>query len=428
MEILTGTLMILCFFVVVIVIMKGESPIIMLLLLAIAWAVLAGVPGKNILAIVLEKGGLAYASTIVTIIFGAWFGQALVKTGIAESIIRGAIELAGDRPIIVTMVVSLVTGLLFISLYGVGAAIALGVIALPIMMSMGVPPYVAAAAYVMPIGAGTFLNLVDFSIRAPLFPGIKYEQPLLNFFAAAFVVYILVTWAMTFYHLKIKGGVRKYSAVSVSPPISSRPRVPWYAYISPAIPVVMVILFKWPMIPAFILGTCYALLATHFGNRTLRETIDLFHRSFYDAFPEIATIAALWIICGMLIIGGQLPEVQQVLKPIYSPFLPTSRLTLTIFFIVLTPLAIYRGPLHVVGTGAALIGMFLNAKTFPVTQLFSSWRGAMAVGSTMDPTNSWTLWAIGYTKTTHKQYLGTGLPWAWLMVAGVTVLAYFMVP
>jgi hypothetical protein len=72
--------------------------------------------------------------------------------------------------------------------------------------------------------------------------------------------------------------------------------------------------------------------------------------------------------------------------------------------------------------------MFLNAKTFPVMQLFSSWRAAMTVGSSMDPTNSWTLWTLGYTKTTHKQYLWTGFPWAWLMVAAVTVLAYFMVP
>jgi hypothetical protein len=52
----------------------------------------------------------------------------------------------------------------------------------------------------------------------------------------------------------------------------------------------------------------------------------------------------------------------------------------------------------------------------------------MTVGSSMDPTHSWTLWTLGYTKTTHKQYLWTGFPWAWLMVAAVTVLAYFMVP
>jgi len=53
------------------------------------------------------------------------------------------------------MVVSVTTGLLFISFMEWERAIALGVIALPIMMSMGFRP-VAAAAYVMPIGAGRF--------------------------------------------------------------------------------------------------------------------------------------------------------------------------------------------------------------------------------------------------------------------------------
>ena len=105
MEFLTGILMILCFFVVVIVIIKGESPIIMLLVTRPGLGPPGGRSGKEILANVIEKGGLAYASTIVIIVFGAWFGQTLVKTGIAETIIRGAIELAGDRPIVVTMVV-----------------------------------------------------------------------------------------------------------------------------------------------------------------------------------------------------------------------------------------------------------------------------------------------------------------------------------
>jgi hypothetical protein len=80
----------------------------------------------------------------------------------------------------------------------------------------------------------------------------------------------------------------------VTPAAPPRPKIPWYAYIAPAIPVVMVIAFKWPMIPAFILGTIYALLSTQFGKRTLRESVDLFHKTFYDAFPDITTIAALY--------------------------------------------------------------------------------------------------------------------------------------
>ena len=108
MDLFIGILMLAAFLAVVILIIRGESPIIMLLLRAIVWAVLARVPlmgeaGKEILSGVLEKGGTAYVSAIVIIVFGAWFGQVLVKTHIAENLIRGAIELAGDRPVVVAI-------------------------------------------------------------------------------------------------------------------------------------------------------------------------------------------------------------------------------------------------------------------------------------------------------------------------------------
>ena len=431
MDMAIGILLLVLFLVAVIIIMKGESPIISLLALAFVWALFAGVPlmgesGKDILSGVLEKGGTAYASAIVIIVFGAWFGQALVQTGIAENIIRGAIELAGDRPVVVAMVVSVVTGLLFTSMYGVGAAIAIGVIALPIMMSMGIPPWVAAPAFTMAIGAGSFPNLVVYNIFKPLFPGILYSGPYLVFYWVGGLVYVVMACAMSFYQLQIRG-VRKYSAVSVTPAAPPRPKIPWYAYIAPAIPVVMVIAFKWPMIPAFILGTIYALLSTQFGKRTLRESVDLFHKTFYDAFPDIATIAALWIICGMIIVAGQMPQVQKVLSPIFTPFLPATPLGGAIFFAVLAPLAIYRGPFSVVGTGAALLAMFLNAKALAVPYLYSLWLGPLVLQGSQDPTNSWTLWTIGYTKVTHREFLQTALPWGWLMVAINAFLAYFMV-
>jgi hypothetical protein len=88
----------------------------------------------------------------------------------------------------------------------------------------------------------------------------------------------------------------------------------------------------------------YALLTTQFGKRSFRQSVDLFHKTFYDAFPDIATIAALWIICGMLIICGQLPAVQKVLNPVFGPLLPHTRLAASLFFAALAPLAIYRGP------------------------------------------------------------------------------------
>ena len=153
----------------------------------------------------MQGGGVAYASAVIIIVFGAWFAQVLIQTGIAESVIRSAVELAGDRPLVTAMTITLVTALLFTSMYGVGAAIAIGVIALPIMMSQGIPPHVAAPVFTMGIGAGTFVNLVQFGTFQKLFPGIKYEAPYLTYWVVGMCVYILAAWMLVFFYLRNGG-------------------------------------------------------------------------------------------------------------------------------------------------------------------------------------------------------------------------------
>src|SRR5918911_3731287 len=198
----TGVALLVVFLVVVALIIRGQSPVIMLLVLAIAWAALAGIGVNDIQAKVLQGGGVAFASAVIIIVFGAWFAQILIQTGIAESVIRSAVELAGDRPLGVAMTITLVTALLFTSMYGVGAAIALGVIALPIMLSQGIPARVAAPAFTTGIGAGTFVNLVQFGAFQKLFPGIKYEPPYLTVWAVGTVIYVLTAWLMIWWNLR----------------------------------------------------------------------------------------------------------------------------------------------------------------------------------------------------------------------------------
>jgi Gnt-I system high-affinity gluconate transporter len=422
MSVFLGVVMMLAFLIAVFVIFRGVSPIIVLLVLAIVWPLLAGSSFWDLLTNVLQKGGVEYASTIVIIVFGAWFGQVLVQTGIAESMIRTAVELAGDRPIAVAWAVSLITALLFTSIYGVGAAISIGVIAIPIMLSLGIPPKVAAPAFTMAIGAGNYLNPVEFGIFKNFFKGIEYGPPYFTFYLIGFAVYLACGLAMSVWNLR-GVQVRRASAVGVA--ATPRVRVPWISYLAPAIPVVVIIAFKWPLIPAFLLAIVFALATTQ-GSRSLRDSVAIFHKAFYDAFPDIATIAALWIICGMLIVAGQLDAVKAVLNPVFSPFIPHSPFGAAVFFALLAPLAIYRGPFSVVGTGAALLAVMLNANYVSPIFLYLCWRGPLCLQGSQDPTNSWTLWTIGYTKVSHAEFLKTALPWGWLMVAINAFIAYFM--
>ena len=422
MSVFLGVVMMLAFLIAVFVIFRGVSPIIVLLVLAIVWPLLAGSSFWDLLTNVLQKGGVEYASTIVIIVFGAWFGQVLVQTGIAESMIRTAVELAGDRPIAVAWAVSLITALLFTSIYGVGAAISIGVIAIPIMLSLGIPTKVAAPAFTMAIGAGNYLNPVEFGIFKNFFKGIEYGPPYFTFYLIGFAVYLACGLAMSAWNLR-GVQVRRASAVGVA--ATPRVRVPWISYLAPAIPVVVIIAFKWPLIPAFLLAIVFALATTQ-GSRSLRDSVAIFHKAFYDAFPDIATIAALWIICGMLIVAGQLDAVKAVLNPVFSPFIPHSPFGAAVFFALLAPLAIYRGPFSVVGTGAALLAVMLNANYVSPIFLYLCWRGPLCLQGSQDPTNSWTLWTIGYTKISHAEFLKTALPWGWLMVAINAFIAYFM--
>jgi len=424
MEYTTGIILLAVFLVVVVLIVRGQSPVIMLLLLAIAWALIAGIGVQDVQAKVLQDGGVKYASAVIVIVFGAWFAQVLIQTGIAESVIRSAAELAGDRPLVTAMVINLVTALLFMGMYGVGAAIAIGVVALPILMSQGIPARVAAPAFTMGVGAGMYVNPTLFSQFKVLFPGIEYQAPWLNFWMIGMGVYVLCAWLMIYFSLRVLG-VRKMASVDVAaagqPP---RKRTPYYTYLVPLVPVFMILVLKWEIIPTFLVSIVLALALT-WKDRSFQGQLNLFNKTFYDAFPDIATIAALWTICGMIIVAGQMPQIAGALRPIFAPVLPHNNAQAALFFgLVGGILSIYRGPLVVVGTGAALLAIILSNHEIPVPYLYSLWLGPTVMQGSVDPTNSWTLWTIGYTKVPHGQFLKTALPFGCLMVAINSAICY----
>jgi len=243
-EYTTGIALLAVFIVVVVLIVRGQSPIIMLLLLAIVWAAIAGIGIQDIQKEVISGGGAKYASSVIQIVFGAWFAQVLIQTGIAESVIRSAAELAGDRPVVTAMIINLVTALLFTGMFGVGAAIAIGVVAIPIMLNQGIPTRVAAPAFTMGVGAGLFVNPTLFGQFKPFFPGIAYEMPWQQVWMIGLALYVLCAWLMIYLNLRVFG-VRKLASVDTAATGQvPRKRAPYYTYIVPLVPVVMVVVFK----------------------------------------------------------------------------------------------------------------------------------------------------------------------------------------
>ena len=165
---LQGTLIIIAFLVIAALMMTKKIPTLLALpLMAVVICVIAGVPavgvdadGKAIgwLQTVFEAGTVRMGSAIMAVIFGAWLGQIMNKTGITENIIKKSAELGGDRPLVVTIIMVIAVALLFTTLNGLGSIIMVGSIVLPILVSVGVPAGSAACIFLMAFSTGFFVT------------------------------------------------------------------------------------------------------------------------------------------------------------------------------------------------------------------------------------------------------------------------------
>src|SRR5699024_2434885 len=110
------------------------------------------------LTAVYHDGPVDYGQTTAIIIFASWFGRVLVDTGIASALIKRVVELAGDKQLVMVLIVSIVTAGLFMSIFGPGSVMALGTIILPIFFSLGVNKKLAVGAFLMAVASGMYVN------------------------------------------------------------------------------------------------------------------------------------------------------------------------------------------------------------------------------------------------------------------------------
>ena len=161
MEYVIGILLLLTFFALAWYCVKGYNLMIGFLIISVVWTVLSlgGVAvssagfladnpvlqfegGKGLVAVlnnIYQSAPEGWGTTLVNVCWGAWFGRVLMETGIASTLIRKTVELGGDRPLITIILLNVVTAFIFTAMMGAGPVIAIGVIVLPILISLGIP-------------------------------------------------------------------------------------------------------------------------------------------------------------------------------------------------------------------------------------------------------------------------------------------------
>lgn len=430
-----GALLIVSFIVFVIYAMRGGNLTVGFFVQTIVWTLiyLLGIPfgvGKpiDIINDIFAQPALTYGSTIIQIICGAWFGRVLVDTGIASSISYRTAKIGEKNPILATICMAAVTCLIFTSAYGVGSAIAIGVILFPIMGKLGVPKRVAVPVFTLSIGAAMWVNSVLFvqfaafyqNYKSPDGQAVGWGTHYLRFGIAAMLIQML---AVIIFILLNSKAIKNGTPYEVGDPADRKaeiPDVPVWTYIMPLVPVALCIAANWNAVPALMLATILTFAFT--GNM---KTIKGFTTMLTDtAKSAIGDIGPLIIMLLVLRFFQQISvTVMGDFSNVLAPLIPNNMAILAIAFCILAPLALFRGPLELYGAGSAVISIFMS------TGMFSSWfLFALLVIPSMTCissciTQSWNTWAVGYTELEPKTFLKTGVPVYWATTFPIMGLA-----
>ena len=440
------------------------SALLALPIMAFAIAIVGGIPGREILTDVANKGALKLSATYTTTMFGAVLAELMNKQGIARALIRWVAEFAGDNPFLLGIVLTLVTALLFSTLGGLGAVIMVGTIVLPVLLSLGISNITAGALYLFGISLGGMFNIAGWQLYIDVLkvqPAqmISFVLPFSMVMSTLVVAFLVIelrkkqNWLMAGICLAViaavfsmmQGSLGTHSAAAAASgaePLSItiacgafvvlslyaiwRHRVdvktnPELAMISPLIPLVLVLASHWDFIPAFIAGITFCVLCTW-----KRDSINLLTRSIIDGISAVIPAVVLMIGIGMLITAVSNKTVTTAIAPLLSSVVPTHALPYIIVFTIIAPLALYRGPLSLWGMGSGLVALIEKATTLSGPAVMGMLMSVGQIQGICDPTNTANIWIATYLGTDTQVLLRKTIPYAWVgVVAGLSLAVFY---
>lgn len=374
--------------------------------------------------VVFVKGTFSQSSTIILIIVSAAVAELMVKTGMVQTLVRGAVELAGGRPTVAAFCAMAAVAYCHMGAWPFGTTVATGMVVLPILTALGIPGYMALSLFLFGICIGIAMSPVYYVIIVQSITKVPYSQafplPVALMVSIPYIAAFVVWWVWK----AKKEGVSLRSA-GVRQTTTSEPivKAPIYSLITPAIPVLLILYAGWDPTAAFWAALLYGAVTTLPTVKSVSKQLDNVLRSFYDGLSSSGFQIILFLGIGMIGLAASGKAVTDSVRPILEPIMPTSIITFALFFAVLLPLIYFRGPLSPFGVGAGLyflVASMLKQWVVPLSTIM--WLYYIPL-TWCDPTVSRDVWAAGFLKEPLIPYMKRILLIAWGVGAVVIMVA-----
>ena len=403
---------------------KKLPAILALPLIGILVAFIAGVPfmtpgedEQTICSFVINAGSGRLASTIIVTIFGAIFAKLIEKQGIAENIIHKAAELAGDKPLAMALALTAATVIIFVGMSGAGPVIMVCTIAVPLLLAAGVTPVVSASLILLGLTVGLMINVSQYQMYIDTL-GMTQDQ-VRSMSVVLAVIGAIVTVAYIVINVRRKP-VRSSWAMPAAE--NERRQVNPVALVMPLLPFILVFFLKIDALTSLIIAILITVLIT-----TPRKIVSVLSACFIEGIKDVAAVIGLMIGIGILLNGVTANATKALIEPIIAHIVPGSPIVYVLFFAILSPLALYRGPLNMAGMGSGLAAIMLAAGTMNPFAVGMALRCNTFVQCASDPTNTQNVICADFAHVDVNDVLKSTLPYTMVMcLLGLIYSAIFI--
>ena len=148
-------------------------------------------------------------------------------------------------------------------------------------------------------------------------------------------------------------------------------------------------------------------------------------KAIFDGISNVGPAVALVIGIGMVLNAVMHPAVAGSLAPVMLRIMPSSTVTYILFFALLAPLTLYRGPLNLWGMGAGLVGLMLSTRSMPAAAIMAALLSVGQIQGVCDPTNTYNVWISNNLNLNVQDILKKTILYVWILAVVGLVVAGF---
>lgn len=429
---------------------------------------------------VLEAGVSRLSGAIFAVLLGAVLAAQMRITGAAERMIRYATEYAGENRLLLALLLLAAISLLFTTLGGLGAVILVASITLPLMFSLGFEPRVAGSIFLFGLSLGGCLNPVNWQLFKDVLKLdpvviVPYALAVAGLFFAVCCVYLAVNLALRradWQQLAPAGGVLLAAAViavlvlrlpalwtlckqcladgmlillalllllalfrllAMVRPKTDAITSGWQAqpgnWLAGAAVLVPLLLLLWsslnanlstaekplgiPILTALLAGVVFCALASYCRDGASANRL---MRAMFEGVAQAAPAIMLMLGIGLLLQATALPAVAGSFSPWLARLPLATPLGFVLLFFVLSPLALYRGPLNLWGMGSGVVGMLAATGILPAPLIMVAFFSVGQLQGVCDPTNTHNVWIANFCRIPVGELTRATLGWVLAVV------------